>query len=159
MQDGLIIPFLCTGLGCASSPMCASTAHWRELGVGPIQVSWGFSSELSRSMTLTSGLRPPWNKGPLVQTSSALRVESGAWSSCWEERSAVRQSEQGLAETGDFSTSLRKWVGCPGWAAGTLGFPCSLSFCSIVTHPSTYGPTQVGPSLCPLPLGVQLPLL
>lgn len=41
------------------------------------QVSWGFSSELSKSVTRASGLWRPWNKGPVVQSSSASRVESG----------------------------------------------------------------------------------
>lgn len=84
--DGLDTAFLRSGLYCASGPMRSRAAHWREPGeqVG-IQVSWGFSSELSKSMTRTAGLRPPWNKGSLVQSKSALRVESRAWSSCWEE--------------------------------------------------------------------------
>lgn len=84
--DGLDVAFLRSGLHCASGPTRSRAAHWREAGkqVG-IQVSWGFSSELSKSMTRTAGLRPPWNKGSLVQSKSALRVESWAWSSCWEE--------------------------------------------------------------------------
>lgn len=105
------LPFLHSGLH--SSPTHTSAVYWREPGEQVhIQVSWGFSSVLSKSMTRTSGLRPPWNKGSLVQSNSALRVESRASSSCWGEPGDIcRQNKWGLEKTVDFSTSLEKWVG------------------------------------------------
>lgn len=105
-----------------------------------------------------------------MQSNSVSRVESRAWSSCWEERGDIcRQNKWGLEETVGFSTSLEKGAGrqpmrqdiqagpglgpgsSPPWPLCNLCFPCSLSFYSNVIHASTHGPKQAGSSLYPLP--------
>lgn len=102
-RAGCCFPFLSPGLRCASSPAHTSPIYWREPGEPVhVQVSWGFSSELSRSMTRTSGWRPPWDKGPLVQSSSVSRVES---------RLGAAAGKSGEAYAGKASGALqRRWT-------------------------------------------------
>lgn len=168
-------------------PVLRSSSHERLRSL--LEGAWGSGPHPSQLGIFLSAFQKhdshiwmtaAWDRASLVQSHSALRVESRARSSCWEEPGDIfRENKAGLETTVDFSTSLDRRTGrrparlavpaghglgpgrSPPGLSVTCVCPAVYSPLPLSSGPAPTAPTRQAPpsTPCPLLLGVQLPLI